>query len=151
MPQHLKQANMRLLRISAMLSWRALPVYEDVQQGDYLQLPYASVPSSTWARCLTLSWRWGKPKPAAYVPDYSPATNEQWSELQDLLRHACANGLEYVWIDWCCMPQYQSDAIPEVMRSKVGATCWGWRGRRLGSRTVATHGRCLHRWQQIYT
>ena len=75
-----------------------------------------------WATTCVLSWRWGEEKPLPlHIPHFSPMTKRQWAELQALMRLALQNGMEHVWIDWSCVPQYSNDAatITEVLRSKV--------------------------------
>ncbi|GLC57946.1 hypothetical protein PLESTB_001292800 [Pleodorina starrii] len=44
----------------------------------------------------------------------------QFLEMKALLQHAVdSSGVEYVWIDWSCVPQYSKDSMVEVHRSKV--------------------------------
>ncbi len=124
MPLDLKKANMRLLRITSLLQWTSLKVFEDVEASDCLELPYSSVSEQQWAITLVLSWRWGQPKPMPEpIPGFSPMTPGQWSELRHLLANAARSGIELAWIDWSCVPQYGSggaaSSMVEVLRSKV--------------------------------
>jgi hypothetical protein len=67
--------------------------------------------------------RWGKDKPENLIPGFTPMTEEQWEELRAILDRARSSaGMEWVWIDWCCIPQYSKDSnclMVEIMRSKV--------------------------------
>ena len=69
------------------------------------------------------SRRWGKDKPENLIPGFTPMTEEQWEELRAILDRARSSaGMEWVWIDWCCIPQYSKDSnslMVEIMRSKV--------------------------------
>ncbi len=123
MPPDLANANMRLISINSLLKWASLKVYEDVEAFDCLQLPYSSVTDDQWAATLVLSWRWGKPKPMPdRVPGFSPMSAAQWGELHYLLANAARSGIEFVWVDWSCVPQYSGgveSSMIEVLRSKV--------------------------------
>ena len=113
---------MRLLRVAGVLSWDKLLVYEDITNPDhFVQQPYGLMDESLWSKAMVLSWRWGKSKPPAYTKGFSPITDEQWAELRRVLRVGKAAGIEYIWIDWCSIPQYgEGDALMlEIMRSKV--------------------------------
>lgn len=62
--------------------------------------------------------------PAGRISPVSPlclrgAAARLAQELQRLLRCAAAGGLQYTWIDWCCVPQYSAPSMVEVLRSKV--------------------------------
>ncbi|GLC66739.1 hypothetical protein PLESTF_000467000 [Pleodorina starrii] len=120
MPPAIQQASMRLLRISSVLAWKLLKVYEEVDpETECLQVPYSETDDDLWKRVVTISWRWGEQKPAVYQKDFSPMSDSQFQELSTLLRFAEQNGIEYVWIDWSCVPQYGEDSMVEVHRSKV--------------------------------
>ena len=54
---------------------------------------------------------------------FSPMSDDQWSELLELMRLGVESGMEYIWVDWCCVPQYIEDPMTEVMRSKVSWSC----------------------------
>lgn len=75
-----------------------------------------------WDKTAVLSWRWGKGKPGVKEPGYMPMTDGQFDHLKKMLRHALADGMEHVWIDWTCVPQYASDTsltMAEVSRSRL--------------------------------
>ena len=87
-----------------------------------MQVPYEAVMDDVWATTCVLSWRWGEEKPLPlHIPHFSPMTERQWAELQAMMTLALQSGMEHVWIDWSCVPQYSNDAatITEVLRSKV--------------------------------
>ena len=119
MSRDLKDADMRLIRISAMLDWPSLKVYEEVSPADCMQQPYKAADEETWSRTVVLSWRWGSPKPETLQPGFSPMTQPQMAELTAVLRYALDAGLQFAWIDWCCVPQYSDGIMVEVLRSKV--------------------------------
>ena len=70
---------------------------------------------------------------------FSPMSDDQWSELKELMRYGLDSGMELIWIgessrdglslcmtlnptsstDWSCVPQYIGDPMTEVMRSKL--------------------------------
>ena len=85
-----------------------LKVYEDVEEiVDCMEIPYVQVREEVWSKTMVLTWRWGKQKPMPDpIPDYSPMSDDQWSELLELMRLGQLHGFEYIWIDWSCVPQY---------------------------------------------
>ncbi|KXZ53959.1 hypothetical protein GPECTOR_6g878 [Gonium pectorale] len=119
MPAALRTAPMRLLQTEAVLAWPNIKVYEEVGVADCVELPYISVTDEMWNCTIILSWRWNASKPAEYQPGFSPMSDMQFAELTAVLRRAAALGIAYAWIDWCCVPQYKSDSMVEVLRSKV--------------------------------
>ncbi|GLC67053.1 hypothetical protein PLESTF_000509700 [Pleodorina starrii] len=129
MPPAIRRANMRLLKIAAVLKCSQLKVYENVDAEaealqavgtHWLQVPYAGTDDELWKRVVTISWRWAKPKPGVYESNFLPMSEIQFLEMKALLQHAVdSSGVEYVWIDWSCVPQYSEDSMVEVHRSKV--------------------------------
>ncbi|GIL45586.1 hypothetical protein Vafri_2788 [Volvox africanus] len=120
MPAPLREAPMRLLLIDAVLSWPNIRVYEEVKRGEEcVEVPYNDVDSDTWNATLILSWRWSNAKPTEYTRDFTPMSDLQFAELTEALRRAKSQGIRYAWIDWCCVPQYESSPMVEVLRSKV--------------------------------
>ncbi|KAG2427573.1 hypothetical protein HXX76_012227 [Chlamydomonas incerta] len=119
MPSEIADAPMRLLMIDAVLRWQAIAVYEDVQPGDCWEMPYSRVSDDVWAKTAVLSWRWGASKPAERQPGFTPMLPAQLEELQIALRRLRSAGLQYLWLDWCCVPQYSANSMVEVLRSKV--------------------------------
>ncbi|KXZ55023.1 hypothetical protein GPECTOR_3g185 [Gonium pectorale] len=120
MPAALRTAPMRLLRVEAVLAWPNIKVYEEVDvESEAVEMPYGSVTDDVWDSTIILSWRWNATKPAEYQPGFSPMSDLQYGELSAVLRRAHALGIQHVWIDWCCVPQYKSDPMVEVLRSKV--------------------------------
>ncbi|KAG2443939.1 hypothetical protein HXX76_002278 [Chlamydomonas incerta] len=119
MPPLMAAAPMRLMLIAAVLRWSGgVKVYEDVEPSECEELPYADVGEAQWAATVVLSWRWGAPKPAARQPGFSPMCPHQLGTLAGALRTFSDVGLRYVWIDWCCVPQYSAPSMVEVMRCK---------------------------------
>jgi hypothetical protein len=107
-------------QIDAVLGWSAgIAVYEDVQPSDYIELPYLQVDDNMWAQTAVLSWRWGASKPAVRQPGFTPMLPAQLEELLAALRRVRSAGLIYLWLDWCCVPQYSGNSMVEVLRSKV--------------------------------
>nr|BAD44753.1 NSG7 protein [Chlamydomonas reinhardtii] len=119
MPSEIADAPMRLLMIDAVLRWTTIAVYEDVQPGDCWEMPYSRVSDDVWSRTAVLSWRWGASKPAERQPGFTPMLPAQMEELQIALRRLRSAGLQYLWLDWCCVPQYSANSMVEVLRSKI--------------------------------
>jgi hypothetical protein len=102
MPYALASAPMRLLYIEKVLEWPSgLKVFEDVDTtSDCLVIPYNEVSEEQWARTMVLTWRWGKPKPMPNaILGFSPMSDDQWSELLELIRCGQDDGMELIWID----------------------------------------------------
>ncbi|PNG99250.1 hypothetical protein TSOC_014978, partial [Tetrabaena socialis] len=112
---------MRLLKIDAVLAWTTIKVYEEVgvQSQECMDVPYGDVTEEQWAQTLVVSWRWGTSKPVQLQPSFSPMSESQFRELTQVLQRAMGCGLQYVWIDWSCVPQYSVPSMVEVLRSKV--------------------------------
>lgn len=120
MPRALHEAPMRFLLVDTVLGWRQLKVYEDVQvEHECMEKPYKLVNEGDWRAAAVLSWRWAHPKPYPQQPGFSPMSDAQYAELQGLLRHVSRQGIKYVWIDWSCVPQYVTESMVEVLRSRV--------------------------------
>jgi hypothetical protein len=81
-------------------------------------VPYSDVSDTTWDKTMVHSWRWGTPKPLEKEQGFSPMQRRQFTELTTQLMQD-DGGLEYIWIDWCCVPQYSSSPMVEILRSKV--------------------------------
>ncbi|GIL56970.1 hypothetical protein Vafri_12242, partial [Volvox africanus] len=120
MPPAIQQTPMRLLKITPVLSWAFLKVYEEIDPvTECLQVPYVDTDDDIWKEVVTVSWRWSEQKPAVYQQGFSPMSPEQFLEFSTLLKFAQENGIKYAWIDWSCVPQYAEDSMIEVHRSKV--------------------------------
>jgi hypothetical protein len=123
MPHAIKKADMRLVLVSKFLTWTRLRVYEELKSADFESIPYADTTDAMWGKTLLLSWRWHvSPKPEKYLPGFSPMSQHQMLWLQAYMELQIEKdvAIEYVWIDWCCVPQYSSSSMIEVGRSKVG-------------------------------
>jgi len=113
-------APVRLVRIDAILqAWSHLLLYEDVPEADYLEAPYKEMGDELWSRVAVLSWRWSRPKARERTEGWSPMSEHQFVELKRTLGRAARHGLELVWIDWSCVPQYTGDPIVEIHRSRL--------------------------------
>ena len=44
---------------------------------------------------------------------------DQFEELRAILREAEKHGLEFIWIDWSCVVQYDGDPMIEIQRSRL--------------------------------
>ncbi|KAG2449279.1 hypothetical protein HYH02_005436 [Chlamydomonas schloesseri] len=120
MPAALREAPMRLLHIDSVMGWSNIKVYEEVDtSSECIEVPYGSVSDGVWDGTLILSWRWAAQKPTQYIEGFSPMSELQYGELQRVMQRAKAAGMSYVWIDWCCVPQYVGSPMVEVLRSKV--------------------------------
>ena len=123
MPQPLATAPMRLLHIERVLEWPdGLKVFEKVDtSNDCLVIPYNQVTEGQWAKTMVLTWRWGKPKPSPDpIDNFSPMSDDQWSELLELMRIGLASGMELIWIgEWT-----KAMISPTVMLdSELPASC----------------------------
>ncbi len=130
MPAAIKRADMRLVHVRQLLTWTRLRCYEELQPDDYLTLPYEATTDAMWGKTLLLSWRWSKEKPKRHIRGFSPMSQHQLAWLQAYLELQPA--IQLVWIDWSCVPQYESSPMIEVGRSKVGRG-GGWRDGRSGA------------------
>ena len=120
LPQHLLQSTVRLLHLDAVLRWKKLPSFEEVPPVNYEEIPYQEIDSQKWEEVCIVSWLWPKLKPARYNAFFSPMPLEQLARFQKSLKKECATaGRKYVWIDWCCAPQYSAEPLVEVARSKL--------------------------------
>ena len=62
----------------------------------------------------------GKPKPMPKPIDgFSPMSDDQWSELLELVQYGQDVGFKFIWIDWSCVTQYIGNPMTEVLRSKL--------------------------------
>ncbi len=122
MPFAIKQADMRLVHISKFLTWTRLLVYEELKPADFVSIPYADTTDAMWGKTLLVSWRWHMQKPKKYLPGFSPMSQHQmfWLQAYMELQLEKNETMKYVWIDWCCVPQFSSSSMIEVGRSKVG-------------------------------
>ncbi|PNH08377.1 Ankyrin repeat and KH domain-containing protein 1 [Tetrabaena socialis] len=122
MPLALRSPPMRLLKIDAVLGWPTIKVYEEVgvkDAAECVDVPYQDVTEEQWAQTLVISWRWGTSKPLQPQAFFSPMSEPQFRELRQVLQRAKGSGLQFVWIDWSCVPQYSTPSMVEVLRSKV--------------------------------
>ncbi|GLC37622.1 hypothetical protein PLESTB_001667000 [Pleodorina starrii] len=123
MPSWLSQPPVRLLKISKVLAWQQLRVYEDiVALSGCTELPYAEISDELWSQTAVVSWRWGAGKPASRQGGFTPMTDIQFSQLRKVLTGLKEQGVHYVWLDYCCVPQYSGGAagtMVEIMRSKM--------------------------------
>lgn len=120
MSEDLKLSPMRLLSISEVQNWDKLYVYEHVpQQAIVWSDSYMKTDECLWHKTAVLSWKWAQEKPEQLETDFSPMSKEQFRELKHMLSSCQDAGLDYVWIDWCCAPQYRGKTMTEVLRSKV--------------------------------
>jgi hypothetical protein len=126
MPADVKRVDMRLIKISSLLKWEFVWVYEDVSNSpdDFIDIPYYTVTDETWKQTVILSWRWGSAKPESYTVGSSPMTPIQLTYLKEMLEALTSgdSGLVYLWVDWACVPQYAAEGqrtMVEVLRSKV--------------------------------
>ncbi len=69
-------------------------------------MPYSRVSDQLWAITAVLSWRWGAPKPAKYVQDFSPMAEPQFREVKLVLQQAKQEGMAFVWVSKfiSCLP-----------------------------------------------
>jgi len=116
-----KSRPMRLLLASWVRQAVALPCYEEVPAGNsvYVEVPYQDTTQKMWDATAVVSWRWGKPKPVAQSPEFTPMTDAQLGMMRRYLD--AHRSIFYVWVDWCCVPQYGSanDCMVEIARSKL--------------------------------
>jgi hypothetical protein len=118
LPPEVLASPVRLLRIGEVLRWRALPAYEHVEESAYLEMPYTSTTDALWDTVCVVSWRWSQPVPAIPMEGISPMPDEQFARFLAALRKVPGDRA-YLWIDWCCAPQYSEDPGVEVVRSKL--------------------------------
>lgn len=96
-----------------------------------------------WDATAIVSWRWSAPKAPAPALGFSPMSAGQLAELQCFLEQH--RSVEYMWVDWACVPQYGPGCVVEVARSKsfydsrarmmiVLPACGRWRAAQCSSR-----------------
>jgi hypothetical protein len=124
MAEELRSRPLRLLTADFVRNCVSLPCYEELEaQGTRQPLAFVEVPYSEteqdlhWDRTAVVSWRWGAPKPETLLRGFSPMTDLQLQELRRYL--SVKDEVEYVWVDWCCVPQYSSSPMFEIARSKL--------------------------------
>lgn len=117
MSKDYKDLPMRLLAIDYVVRASYIASYEEVPSCHYLQMPYSETTQELWNQVAVVSWRWGMAKPDKMTTGFSPMSRVQLQELQRYL--ALSDNLQYVWIDWSCVPQYDIDPMFEVARSKL--------------------------------
>jgi len=113
------EAPLRLMNIKALLKLRQLPVYESISPRMCLEVAYSDTTEELWSNVAVLSWRWSAPKAATLKEARPPMSPFQFKTLKRLLRGIANNGICYVWIDWCCVPQYSSNPMVEIHRSRL--------------------------------
>ena len=126
MPDDLRVVNMRLLRVKSVIEWQYLMVYEEVSQdpSSYLDIPYNQVTDDHWKKTIILSWRWAAGKPSS-KPDpkdkVSRMDEPQFTQLKTSLQMLVDSnaGVDYIWIDWSSVVQYEGNPMVEILRSKV--------------------------------
>eukprot|EP00873_Tetraselmis_striata_P035369 jgi/Tetstr1/455633/TSEL_042444.t1 len=118
LPPAVLSAPLRLLRLEAVRRWTGLAAYETVPAEDYKELPYSATTEAMWDTICVVSWRWSQAAPPQLTPDGSPMPPDQFKRFQEALRRVPADRA-YLWIDWCCAPQYGPDPGFEALRSKL--------------------------------
>eukprot|EP00873_Tetraselmis_striata_P006968 jgi/Tetstr1/427232/TSEL_017419.t1 len=120
LPDDLSKPPMRLVHIYPVVNhWQTLPVYETMPERDYIEVPYCEASNTYWDVTCMLSWRWANGKSPDIDEAASPMSEQQFSELQRKLKLAADAGMKYVWIDWCCVPQYDGNPMVEIHRSRL--------------------------------
>eukprot|EP01040_Poterioochromonas_malhamensis_P006615 gene6615-7125_t len=113
---------MRLLKASLFGELFPIPPYELIPESHYVSVPFEEFMSSFHEKCAVISWRWG-PKPRT-LEDAKDVEKRALTVSKDLVRFCCAQlqahpEIEYLWLDWACIPQYQGAAVTmdEINRS----------------------------------
>eukprot|EP00192_Tetraselmis_astigmatica_P024768 CAMPEP_0117675384 /NCGR_PEP_ID=MMETSP0804-20121206/15575_1 /TAXON_ID=1074897 /ORGANISM="Tetraselmis astigmatica, Strain CCMP880" /LENGTH=789 /DNA_ID=CAMNT_0005484381 /DNA_START=254 /DNA_END=2623 /DNA_ORIENTATION=+ len=127
MPDAYKTLPMRLLQIDFVLKCSLLPSYDELndldegaRQGVFYDIPYSSADDELWNAIVVVSWRWSHPKPDRLECGFCPMSCLQLKQLQRSLGNTPEDaGIQYVWVDWCCVPQYCASPMAEIARSKV--------------------------------
>jgi hypothetical protein len=122
MPRAYKQMPLRLIRVHYLLHAEYLPCYEELSgSGElaFVDVPYSETTDELWAVTAVVSWRWGAPKPTAFQPGFSPMSSEQFAQLRRSMSGWGDAQLEFVWVDWACVPQYSTSPMFEIARSKI--------------------------------
>ena len=120
-PLSLLSTPVRLLKVESILRWRSLPVYEELPPSSYVEVPYNEMENEKWSSVCMVSWRWPEMKPDSYNGHFSPMPEEQLARFQKALKKQVHGNeaKEFLWIDWCCAPQYTSDPLVEIARSRL--------------------------------
>ena len=109
--------SIRLIKLDSFLTWEDIQIYERVDPVDCEQVPYERDTSrnQVWDNTVVVSWQWSsftRPESPSAV-DASPMQNVQFRYLTVCLESIKQKdpAIQYVWIDWCCMPQFPSCSL----------------------------------------
>jgi len=130
-PEDARKRPVRLLIASKVLSLHPVQPYELVPKDTYVDMAFDEFISTGREKTGVVSWRWARPKPSS-LDEARAITNETTVVPLSLLAH-CDElakqdpSLEYIWLDWPCVPQYAKDpsvTMAEINRSGLFyATC----------------------------
>lgn len=113
---------MRLLRVSTFAELYPIPPYELIPEACFISCTYEDFVSTQHAKTGVISWRWGAAKPGTL----EDARGEAGAKVVPkalvtfvLAQTAAMPDIEYLWLDWACVPQYQGGAatMEEINRS----------------------------------
>jgi len=110
---------MRFVSAAYVKSAQSLTCYEEMSSlaEHVLDIPYSETTQELWDKSAVVSWRWSKLKPEQLQPGFTPLSIEQLTQLQIYLENN--KNIQYVWLDWSCVPQYTGSPMFEVARSKL--------------------------------
>lgn len=115
----------RLINLDAFYGFAeegAVPFYEIVPSSVYVEVKIEEFLSTYAKQTVAVSWRWNAKKPdsqreaeAKLRTDANPCQLRVVQSVKKRLEGDLQ--VKYVWIDWCCAPQFGLSPIPEVSRS----------------------------------
>eukprot|EP00049_Salpingoeca_infusionum_P012465 m.228156 g.228156 ORF g.228156 m.228156 type:complete len:988 (+) comp15189_c0_seq1:91-3054(+) len=114
---------MRLLKAQALVGYDWVRPYESIPKGDFVEVSIDDFLATYCHKTAAISWRWAAPKPQSLeeangiagqkvVPANLIAYLGTWYPITD-------GTIEYLWLDWACVPQYQDaeTTMREINRS----------------------------------
>eukprot|EP00873_Tetraselmis_striata_P044856 jgi/Tetstr1/465120/TSEL_009843.t1 len=124
MSEEMRRAPVRLLLAKYVRSAAKLHCYEELSdirepaRGHmFVDVPYDKTTQKMWDATAVVSWRWSASKPQELQPGYTPMDSGQMATLHSVMDSQPY--VEYVWVDWSCVPQYGPGVMLEVARSKL--------------------------------
>lgn len=114
------QPPVRLLIVDQFVSLTEVPFYEILPRHIYIEVDYEEYLINYCKKTAAISWRWKSPKPQtradaeAKLQSDNPVPRNLLSFVLEKVK--VHPEIEYVWLDWCCAPQYPTGDVEATMR-----------------------------------
>lgn len=114
-----------LMPVQILMEMNFLPAHEICRRDlEHLVIPRAEYSSAAVASLIqsmsicSVSWRWGREKREGLteltIAEWTPMSSLQFSTLKALTKRS---NCDYIWIDWCCVPQLSADTMTFINSS----------------------------------